>query len=187
MSLLVFYIYTVVSDKAFSGSSTDPYCGGTILNEKTILTAAHCFGNQANKIKFKGGHISAGILLFEDAVWSIDNKKKQQHVKIRKVKLHPKYLGSDGIAHNFDAAIVKLRQSLTFNNRVKPACLPDPDFESEIAIISGWGNRKNMEGNGHTNYGRTFSSPISYVLNYPVFIPKFSFPLIVLPCLDPPS
>ena len=118
MSLLVFYIYTVVSDKAFSGSSTDPYCGGTILNEKTILTAAHCFGNQGNQIKFKGGHISAGILLFEDAVWSIDNKERLQQVKIRNVKKHPRYQGIFH-NHNFDAAIVKLRKPLTFNNRVK--------------------------------------------------------------------
>ena len=149
--LLVFYIYTVLSGKGFSGSSTDPYCGGTILNRNTILTAAHCFGNRANQIKIKGSHISAGILLFEDAVWSIENKKRLQQVKIRNVKKHPRYQGIF-YNHNFDAAIVKLRKPLTFNNRVQRACLPDPDFESEVAIISGWGNRKNTKGNGHTNY-----------------------------------
>ena len=149
--LPVFYIYTVLSGKGFSGSNTDPYCGGTILNRKTILTAAHCFGNRANQIKIKGSHISAGILLFEDAVWSIDNKKRLQQVKIRNVKKHPRYQGIFH-NHNFDAAIVKLRKPLTFNNRVKQACLPDPDFESEVAIISGWGNKKNTEGNSHTNY-----------------------------------
>ena len=139
----------MASGKDFSGSSTDPYCGGTILNKRTILTAAHCFGNRGKQIKVKGGHISAGIRLFEDAVWSTDNKKIQQQVKIRRVKKHPRYQRNN---RNFDAAIVKLRKPLTFNKRVKRACLPDPDFESEVAIVSGWGNRKNTEGNGHTKY-----------------------------------
>ena len=139
----------MASGKDFSGSSTDPYCGGTILNKRTILTAAHCFGNRANQIKGKGGHISAGIRLFEDAVWSTDNKKIQQQVKIRRVKKHPRYQGNN---RKFDAAIVKLRKPLAFNKHVKRACLPDPDFEPEVAIISGWGNRKNTEGNSHTKY-----------------------------------
>ena len=130
MSLLAFYIHTVVSDKGFNGSSADPYCGGTILNEKTILTAAHCFGNQTNQIKLvnQKAYISAGILFFEDAVWSID----QQHVKIQDINLHPQYLETDGNAHNFDAAIVKLNESLKFNTHVEPACLPDADFEGEL-------------------------------------------------------
>ena len=34
---------------------------------------------------------SAGILLFEDAVLSIDNMNNQQHVKIKDINLHSKY------------------------------------------------------------------------------------------------
>ena len=147
----------MVSGNGFKGSSTDPYCGGTILDENTILTAAHCFGNKKNQMKLVGqrNHVTAGILLFEDAERSNDTQKNQQHVVIKDINLHPQYLGTDGNADKFDAAIVKLNESLTFNNRVKPACLPDPDFVSEVAIISGWGNRKTTEGNSHTNYSET--------------------------------
>ena len=43
-----------------------------------------------------------------------------------------------------DAAIIKLKSRLTFNRRVKPACLPNPSFAPEkngkvAAIVSGWG------------------------------------------------
>ena len=159
MCLLVFYIYTVVSDENFSGSSKDPYCGGAILNKNTIITAAHCFGNQTNQIKLvnQSAYISAGILLFKDAVRTMYSKKFIQHINIKNIDLHPQYSnikhpGTGVIAHNFDVAIVRLHESLKFNNRVKPACLPDPDFKSEVAIISGWGNKKITEGNDYTNY-----------------------------------
>ena len=59
------------------------------------------------------------------------------------------------------------------------------EFETDLVKLN---NLKAFQGQkGIRVHGRTFSSPISYVLNYPVFIPKFSCSLIVLPCLDPPS
>ena len=53
-----------------------------------------------------------------------------------------------------DAAIIKLKSPLTFNRRVKPACLPNPSFAPEkngkvAAIVSGWGRL--YEGNGYDN------------------------------------
>ena len=159
MCLLVCCIYTVVSDEGFSGSSTDPYCGGTILNEKTILSAAHCFGILTNQITLfnQNAYISAGILHFKDAVRTSVSKKFVQHIDVKNIDLHPQYSTikhpeTGVIAHNFDAAIVRLNTSLKFNVQVQPACLPGPDFKSKVAIISGWGNKKNTEGNDYTNY-----------------------------------
>ena len=44
---------------------------------------------------------------------------------------------------------MKLKKSLTFNDDVGPACLPDPSFapekNGELAVVSGWGTT--MEGN----------------------------------------
>ena len=150
MCLLVFYIYTVLSGKGFSGSSTDPYCGGTIINEVTILTSVHCFDDQADQFKIKSIQISAGILHFKDAVWLgnedyfISENGQQQHVKIEKIELHSN--------SKFDAAIVKLVYPLTFNSYVKPACLPEQYFQpGETAIVSGWGQTNSeSEGIGHT-------------------------------------
>ena len=158
MCFIVFHIYTVVSDEGFSGSSTDPYCGGTILNEKTILSAAHCFGNLTNQITLfnQSAYISAGILHFKNAVRTNVFKKFVQHIDVKSIDLHPQYTvikhpETGVIAHNFDAAIVRLDTSLKFNDHVKPACLPGPDFKSKVAIISGWGNKKVLEGNDYTN------------------------------------
>ena len=141
----------MVSGKGFNGSSTNPYCGGTILNENTILTAAGCFGNQEDQIKIEGGYINTGIQQFGDAVWAEDKDclehskwsegGQHQHIKIKKIESHSN--------SKFDAAIVKLVHSLKFNDAVQPACLPDPDFESETAIIRGWLFSNNTEGNDY--------------------------------------
>ena len=154
MCLLVFYIYTVVSEENFSATNTDPYCGGTILNENTILTAAHCFGNLTNQIKLvnQSAYISAGILDFREPAMALVSNKFVQHIEIKNIDLHPQYRidkhpETGVIAHNFDAAIVRLDTPLKFNDHVKPACLPGPDFKSNVAIISGWGNKKITEGN----------------------------------------
>ena len=54
-----------------------------------------------------------------------------------------------------DAAIIKLKSPLTFNSRVKPACLPNPSFAPEkngevAGIVSGWGRL--YEGNVYDKY-----------------------------------
>ena len=97
MSLLVSYIYTVVS-VGFKGSSVeDSYCGGTILNENTILSAEDCFGGQWILGKpIKGGSISAGILHFEDARWMGYNSEYEdgsQHIDIKEVHRAPGSIG----------------------------------------------------------------------------------------------
>jgi len=39
-----------------------------------------------------------------------------------------------------DIAILKLKTPLTFNDKVRPACLPDASFIPEgITVASGWG------------------------------------------------
>ena len=95
MSLLVSYIYTVVL-VGFKGSSVeDSYCGGTILNENTILSAEYCFPGNAVK-PIKGGSISAGILHFEDAEWmghNVEHEDGSQHIDIKEVHWTPGSIG----------------------------------------------------------------------------------------------
>ena len=80
------------------------------------------------------------------------SNKFVQHIEIKNIDWHPQYTinkhpDTGVISYNFDAAIVRLKRSLKFNDHVKPACLPGSDFKSEVAIISGWGNKKITKGN----------------------------------------
>ena len=102
------------------------YCGGTILDEKTILTAAHC----ATKI---GEYVLAGHI-------GLNGKS----IFIEKVLKNP-YKPYNEVTLNNDIMILKLSKALTMGDNVKPACLPSMTYEppdGSICYTSGWGVRK---------------------------------------------
>ena len=115
-------------------TGSDPFqCGGTILDEETILTAAHCVGlKPLGPIKVETGIIN-NPLLERDFV--IDEKTSN----VEKVIVHPNF---EGVHKGDDIAILKLKKPLIFNEYVKPACLPEPSFFPEdgiLGVVSGWG------------------------------------------------
>jgi trypsin len=93
----------------------DFICGGTILDEYTILTATHC-KITSNNYGYAGHR-------------SFESGPKYQEFKVKKV-----------INKNWDYSLVKLKQPLMFTNYVQPACLPTANFaHRDVAIASGWG------------------------------------------------
>ena len=97
-------------------------CGGTILDKKTILTAAHCISSETISIIAGVTNLQDGSAQTSDTI-SID--------------IHPSY---NRRTINNDIAILKLKTSLTFSDEVKPACLPDSNLSpSGISVASGWG------------------------------------------------
>ena len=103
------------------------FCGGTIIDSKTILTAAHCYyGEDLNRDDF---FIAAGAVHLDDS--------SAQTAFVESITLHESY---NHETINNDIAILKLKTALTFNDKVRPACLPDASFNPEgIAVASGWG------------------------------------------------
>merc|ERR1712025_1233737 len=110
-----------------SSSGFSFFCGGTILDAKTILTAAHCY--HGKDLTATNYFIAAGATNVQDG--------SAQTAFVESIALHEDYNPSNT---NNDIAILKLKTSLTFNDKVRPACLPAATLTpSGIAAASGWG------------------------------------------------
>ena len=108
-------------------------CGGTILDEYTILSAGHC--NIGDYDSILAGALSLKNHQFTDP--------PPQTIPVKNVIRHYNYVDMTTY-HEYDYSIVKLREPLTFNINVKPACLPNSEnFDiGNSALASGWGSTK---------------------------------------------
>lgn len=106
------------------------FCGGTILNEFYILTAAHCL-QQAQRFKVRVG--------------DRNTEKEDGNEMVHEVEMIIKHNKFNKENYNYDIAVLKLKTPITFRMNVAPACLPEKDWaESTLmtqksGIVSGFG------------------------------------------------
>ncbi|XP_033471399.1 coagulation factor X [Epinephelus lanceolatus] len=106
------------------------FCGGTILNEYIILTAAHCM-NQSRYIYVKLGEFDVAVEHGNEATHQVET-----------IITHNKY--RPDTYHN-DIALIKLATPITFTRYILPACIPEADFAEKVlmrqseGIVSGFG------------------------------------------------
>jgi len=108
-------------------------CGGTIYNELTIITAAHCCKGYDN---WNGAEIMAGAIDVD--IGSPQVKTIKSHL------IHPDYVGVDqntGFGNNSnDVCLLTLNSNLEFNDNVKRIALNTEEIPSNTkCVVSGWG------------------------------------------------
>jgi len=101
-------------------------CGGSILNKRWAITAAHCLDNRPDRYQvYTGG---------------VDIRKRGEGETVSEVEqivIHPNFT-IRGPLH--DLALLRLKTVLDFDNQTQPIVLPPKGHKAKgPATISGWG------------------------------------------------
>lgn len=113
----------------FSDEENDGFCGGTILNEYYILTAAHCL-HQARRFKVRVG--------------DLNTEQEEGGEMVHEVDMIIKHNKFQRDTYDFDIAMLRLKTPITFRENVAPACLPQKDWAEttlmtqKTGIVSGF-------------------------------------------------
>ncbi|KAJ6636985.1 Serine protease Hayan, partial [Pseudolycoriella hygida] len=100
-------------------------CGGTIISDYYILTAAHCLDGIEPSIVRLGTHIL--------------NHSKKTDLRVESCTKHPNFMFD---TRKNDIGLVKVRERITFNMKILPACLRKDlnDLpQNKVLLVTGWG------------------------------------------------
>ncbi|XP_059578744.1 inactive serine protease PAMR1 isoform X6 [Alligator mississippiensis] len=113
-------------------------CSGALVNERTVVVAAHCVTDLGKTIVVKTAELKVVLGKF----YRDDDRDEKtiQNLRISAIIVHPNY---DPILLDTDIAIIKLLDKAKISSRVQPICLTSAhDLASSMEdlkiMISGW-------------------------------------------------
>ncbi|KAG8236453.1 hypothetical protein J437_LFUL016750 [Ladona fulva] len=119
------------------GNESTFRCGGTIINDFYILTAAHCFDYLKNGIR--------PIDCEEEEFMDMKScAPEPEDIPIAQMVVHPQYTGKSGLQN--DIALIRLTSQINFSSdSVRPVCLPiglsvqEQNLVGKWLTVAGWG------------------------------------------------
>nr|ALE30154.1 cytochrome P450 [Tetranychus cinnabarinus] len=117
--------------RSFSSRNSRSFgqCGGSLIDETHVATAAHCVVDENNQV-FKPENID----VFLGRVKAFSDRSKPHSVS--KVWVDSKY-NRNNLANDF--AILTLSSPVKYSQTVAPVCLPNVESGLSKLTVSGWG------------------------------------------------
>jgi secreted trypsin-like serine protease len=117
------------------------FCGGTLIDEDSVMTAAHCvvfIGRKTNEstLGYRDVRLDVGV-----TVLNSDQGQPRRIDRLSDIHVHPDY---NGVRNNkFDVAMIELARPV---NNIDPIELAEPasgdtlEIPPASAIVAGWGS-----------------------------------------------
>jgi len=111
----------------------EPWCGGTVISNQWIMTAAHCIEDREKPFTVKLGVFN-----------KYKNDEPGEVVSVvSDIVPHPNFNFSASCCAPYDIALLKLEKPVEYTDHITPICLPnaeDKDAKAGTeAILTGWG------------------------------------------------
>ncbi|NXT15125.1 PAMR1 protease, partial [Prunella fulvescens] len=126
-------------------------CSGALVNERTVVVAAHCVTDLGKTIVLKTAELKVVLGKF----YRDDDRDEKtiQNLRISAIIVHPNY---DPILLDSDIAVIKLLDKARISSRVQPICLSSShDLTSSTEdlkiMVTGWKVLADIKDLGYKN------------------------------------